>query len=118
MHARPIFTGIALGATLLMGGATAAQATPPPSETRAMTAQTAQATAEATSVTPMAGCASLVRNAPGSAQIKNICNYQIQASVDVDGWFNDPSCITVNAGATRNIYWDAGNGRANYAYEC
>ncbi|KUJ68976.1 MULTISPECIES: hypothetical protein [Streptomyces] len=66
----------------------------------------------------MAGCASLVSNSPGAAKIKNICNYTIQATVDVDGWFNDPTCITINAGSSRNIYWDAGKGRANYAYEC
>ncbi|MFJ9448006.1 hypothetical protein ACIRRH_40195 [Kitasatospora sp. NPDC101235] len=63
------------------------------------------------------GCASLASNANGRATIKNICNYQIRATVSVD-WAWDPACITINAGRTLSISWNPADGRAEYAYEC
>ncbi|MEV6594125.1 hypothetical protein [Streptomyces acidicola] len=73
--------------------------------------------AAAAPATSSDGCASLYSNAAGRAQIRNLCNYTIWATVSVD-WSWDPSCIEIPKLATRTITWDAANGRAEYAYEC
>ncbi|MCM2387191.1 hypothetical protein [Streptomyces albipurpureus] len=117
MRTRILLTSLATGAALLAGGTTAAQAAPAPSENRASTAQPARSTSGTTPIASAAGCASLVSNSAGRAQIKNICNYRINATVSVD-WAWDPSCVAINAGRTQTVYWDAADGRADYAYEC
>ncbi|MFI0820513.1 hypothetical protein ACH4TX_30885 [Streptomyces sp. NPDC021098] len=70
-----------------------------------------------TQATSFVGCASLYSNKPGRAQIKNICNKRINATVSVD-WAWDLDCIAINPGRILSVSWDSTQGKADYAYEC
>ncbi|MFE2157112.1 hypothetical protein ACFW9M_04775 [Streptomyces lydicus] len=93
---------IAAGTLAATGAAPAVAAAPAPSGT--------------TPAASFVGCASLTSNANGRAQVKNICNKTINATVSVD-WF-DPDCKSIGAGRSATFTWDSTKGRAEYAYEC
>ncbi|MFE9905632.1 hypothetical protein [Streptomyces achromogenes] len=106
-HTRTILTSlataVAAGMLAATGTAPAVAVTPAPSGT---------ASAE-----PYVGCASLTSNANGRAQVRNICNYTINATVSVD-WAWDPACKSIGASKSATFTWDSTEGRAEYAYEC
>ncbi|MFE7277221.1 hypothetical protein [Streptomyces sp. NPDC057623] len=61
------------------------------------------------------GCAHVVGNGYGYADIWNECGYTIFATVEVDGF--DPPCIQIGPGATARIGLEPGD-VPYYAYEC
>jgi hypothetical protein len=61
------------------------------------------------------GCAHVVGNGYGWADIWNECGYTIYATVEVDGF--DPPCIQIGPGATERIGLEPGD-VPYYAYEC
>ncbi|MDQ1029454.1 hypothetical protein QF035_007036 [Streptomyces umbrinus] len=61
------------------------------------------------------GCAKLGAYGDGWADIHNVCNYTVSASVEVDGF--DPSCIQIGPGGVGRIGLDPGD-VPYYAYVC
>ncbi|MFF3708919.1 hypothetical protein [Streptomyces phaeochromogenes] len=61
------------------------------------------------------GCAKLGAYGDGWADIHNVCNYTISATVEVDGF--DPSCIQIGPGGVGRIGLDPGD-VPYYAYVC
>lgn len=61
------------------------------------------------------GCAKLGAYGDGWADIHNVCNYTIRATVEVDGF--DPGCIQIGPGGVGRIGLDPGD-VPYYAYVC
>jgi hypothetical protein len=99
----PLAMAVAAGTLAATGAAPAVAAAPVPSGT--------------TPVASSVGCASLTSNANGRAQVRNICNHTINATVSVD-WSWDPDCKSIGAGRSATFTWNSTGGRADYAYEC
>ncbi|BCL30808.1 hypothetical protein GCM10017557_56670 [Streptomyces aurantiacus] len=73
------------------------------------------ASADDDAVAKEPGCAQLSAWGPGWADIRNICDHTISATVEVDGW--DPDCIQIGPRGVGRIGLEPGDD-PYYAYEC